>query len=149
MDRRMAFQGSMKAEPKLFEWFGGDSLNGWLNTFTGGRYRLATLWSISSMVCHDWNLINGSIRGNQLPAISLRFPKKENLLGGFHYRTIIGTRQVSTKLEFKVLWWTVSIPLLSEGQYLMTDNRADGGSNDLWWEGWSLYHFQAASVIKN
>jgi len=144
-----AIQNSMKEGAKLFDWFGGDSLNGWLNTFTGGRYRLATLWSISSIVCHDWNLINVCIRGNQLPAISLRFPKIENIGGGFHYRTIIGTREVSTKLEFKVLWWTVSIPLLSEGQYLMHDNGTDGAYNGTWWEGWSLYHFQAASVIKN
>lgn len=36
-----------------------------------------------------------------------------------------------------------------EGQYLMHDNGADGGASPSWWEGWSVYQFQSASVIKN
>jgi len=131
--------------PKLFHWFEGDSLNGWLMEFTGGRYYLATHWGILTIVSHDWSAINSSIRYNQLPAISLRWPKINNISGGFHYRTIIGTRMAETNLKFKFLWWTVSIPIWMEGQYLMHDNRSDGHN---WWEGFSLYQFQAASVLK-
>jgi hypothetical protein len=138
-------ESRMGKGPKLFHWFDGDSLNGWLINFTGGRYNLATHWGIPTIVSHNWNPINASIRGNQLPVISLRLPKITNISGGFHYRTIIGTRQATTNLKLKVLWWTVTVPLWSEGQYLMHDNESDFHN---WWEGWSLYQFQAASVLR-
>jgi hypothetical protein len=131
--------------PKLFDWFGGDSLNGWLTEFTGGRYYLATHWGFPAIVSHDWTAINASIRSNKLPVISLRWPKIEKINGGFHYRSVIGTREAVTNLKFKILWWTVSIPIWWEKEYLMHDNWADGHN---WWEGWSLYQFQAASVLK-
>ena len=31
----------------------------------------------------------------------------------------------------------------------MHDNGADIGTSASWWEGWNLYQFQAASVVKN
>ena len=139
-------QTQMGEGPKLFHWLGGDSLNGWLETFTNEKYSISTHWGIPAIVNHGWESVDMSIRKNNLPAISLRLPKIENILGGFHYRTIIGTRKATTTLETKILWWTVTIPIYAEGQYLMHDNSADGSN---WWEGWSLYQFQAASVVKN
>jgi hypothetical protein len=141
-------ESTMGKGPKLFHWFGGDSLNGWLIDFSDGRYQLDTHWGIPSIVSHDWIPINSSIHSNQLPVIFLRLPKVEDIASGFHYRTIIGTRKADTRLKFKVGWWTVTIPVWSEGQYYMHDNGADGEENRTWWEGWSLYHFQAASVLK-
>ncbi|MDR3114708.1 MAG: hypothetical protein LBU25_04220 [Treponema sp.] len=141
-----AVESRMGKGPKLYYWFDGDSLDGWLRTLTGGRYRLGAHWGIPLILDHSWNAINASIRGNTLPAISLRWPKIESPAGGFHYRTVIGTRRANTSLSFKVLWWTVRLPLWSYGQYRMHDNGADG---QYWWEGPSLYQFQAARVIKN
>ncbi|MHB9293238.1 hypothetical protein Holit_02359 [Hollandina sp. SP2] len=141
-----AVESRMGKGPKLYYWFEGDSLDGWLRTLTGGRYRLGAHWGLPLIVDHSWDGINYSIRSNNLPAISLRWPKIESFAGGFHYRTVIGTRKAKTSLSFKVLWWTVTVPLWSEGQYRMHDNGAD---NHNWWEGPSLYHFQAASVLKN
>ncbi|MDR2956209.1 MAG: hypothetical protein LBV43_14135 [Prevotella sp.] len=141
-------EGQMGQGPKGYHWFEGDSMNGWMNTFTGGTYKIVTNWGIPFIVNHDWESINASIRGNQLPVISLRLPKVETFSGGFHYRTIIGTRKATTTLTQKVLWWTVTVPLSSEGQYYMHDNGADGGINRNWWEAWSLLQFHAASVAK-
>jgi len=152
-DRLQAFYrevvGRLGDGPKLFHWFDGDSLNGALTDLTGNRCRLTTHWSIPTIASHNWGMINTAMRGSQLPAISLRWPKINDISGGFHYRTVIGTRVKKTEMSTKVLWWTVTIPLWSEGQYLMNDNGADGGSNRTWWEGDSLYHFQAASVKRN
>lgn len=141
-----AVESRMGKGPKLYYWFEGDALDGWLRTLTRGRYRLGAHWGLPLIVDHSWDGINRSIRGSNLPAISLRWPKIEFFSGGFHYRTVIGTRKAKTPLSFKVLWWTVRLPLWSEGQYRMHDNGAD---NRNWWEGPSLYHFQAASIIKN
>ncbi|MDR0723504.1 MAG: hypothetical protein LBF75_12085 [Treponema sp.] len=139
-----AVESRMGKGPKLYYWFEGESLDGWLRTLTRGRYRLGAHWGIPLIADHSWDGINRAIRGNKLPVISLRWPKIESFSGGFHYRTVIGTRKTKPSLSFKVLWWTVTAPLWSEGQYRMHDNGAD---NRNWWEGPSLYHFQAASII--
>jgi hypothetical protein len=132
--------------PKLYYWFAGDSLNGWLRTLTGDRYSLGAHGGFPMVVDHRWGGINRAIRDHNLPVISLRWPKIESFAGGFHYRTVIGTRKPNTSLSLKVLWWTVTAPLWAEGQYRMHDNGADHRN---WWESPSLYHFQAARVIKH
>lgn len=142
-------QKKMGEGPKLFHWIGGDSLNGYLEKFTNGKYSVSTHWGIPAIVNHEWEPVDISIRENNLPAISLRLPKIERIEGGFHYRTIIGTRKATTTLKTKILWWTVTVPIYAEGQYLMHDNGADSGTSASWWEGWNLYQFQAASVVKN
>lgn len=135
-----AVESRMGKGPKLYYWFKGDSLDGWLRTLTGDRYSLGVHWD------HTWGGINRSIRGNNLPLISLRWPKIESFTGGFHYRAIIGTRKTNTSLSLKLGWWTVRVPPWAEGQYRMHDNGADHRN---WWEGPSLYHFQAARVVNH
>jgi hypothetical protein len=94
--------------------------------------------------------VNDEIRRTNLPAISLRAFTLAHIVNdgksGFHYRVVMGTRKAESYIKAKVLWWTVKIVYWMEGQYRMHDNGTDGKT---WWESPSLYHFQAASVVKN
>jgi hypothetical protein len=125
-----------------------------LKTLTNDRYRLdpytaKILWY--TVADHSWARIDSSIRNNNLPVVSLRtftYAKvRDEDDWQFHYRAIIGTKSTITSLTIKIFWWTVTSRLLEcEKQYLMHDNTTDGGN---WWEGWKLYQFQAAGVLKN
>jgi hypothetical protein len=145
-----AVENNIGRGAKGYYWFEGDSLDGGLRRLTNGRYRLSAHYSIPGIISHSWSTINSEIRNRKLPVISLRTSKIEKILTewkwDWHYRTVVGTQKQTSYLEFKIAWWPVKIKLWDNFWYRMHDNNADGTN---WWESPSLYHFQAASVVKN
>ncbi len=93
---------------------------------------------------HSWENVDRNLRENKLPCVSLRGSKFFDDWQ-WHYRVIIGTKEIVRERNNKFLWatWT---SYESERWYLMHDNGSDG--NNFWEKADRYYHINTAHVEK-
>lgn len=93
---------------------------------------------------HSWETVDRNLRENNLPCISLRGSKFFQDWQ-WHYRVIIGTKEIVREKNNEFLWatWT---SYESERWYLMHDNGSDG--SNFWEKADRYYHINTAHIKK-